>query len=154
MIQTMNPRTIDALLEIMNDTDIVSRLRIEAAEQLLGFEAPDDAIIRARDFLIEVFENKEESITDRMEALKIARKSEAAKVTPKIIRLEVKDRSERERREEWRQYEKAQLKMAIWRATGNVPTQTSHPGWSDLLMSEDYLPPPGDEWPPWSRKAR
>ena len=109
-----------------------------------------DAVIRARDFLIEVFENKEESITDRMEALKIARKSEAAKVTPKIVRLEVKERGERERREAWRHYEKSQLKMKIYRATGNTPP----PGWCDLLMSDDYLPPPGDEWPPWSKKAR
>jgi hypothetical protein len=146
-------RTIDALLTIMDDTDLGTHRRIEAADQLLGFEAPDDVIIRARDFLMEVFDNKEESIGDRMEALKIVRKSEAAKVTPKIIRLEVKDRGERERREEWRHYEKTQLKMEIWRATGNTPTQTSHPGWCDHLIGDDYACPPGDEWPPWSKKA-
>jgi hypothetical protein len=74
-------------------------------------------VIRARDFLMEVFDNKEESLTDRMYALKIAHESEAPKVTPKIIRLEVKDRGERERREAWRHYEKSQLKMKILRAT-------------------------------------
>jgi len=110
-------RTIDVLLDIMGNTDIGTRLRIDVAEQLLGFEAPDDVVIRARDFLMEVFDNKEETLTDRMYALKIAHKSEAPKVTPKIIRLEVKDRGERERREAWRHYEKSQLKMKIWRAT-------------------------------------
>ena len=34
-----NTRTIDALLIIMDDPDIVTRRRIEAAEQLLDFEA-------------------------------------------------------------------------------------------------------------------
>jgi hypothetical protein len=142
-------RTIDALLEIMDDTDIVTRLRIDAAEQLLGFEAPDDAVIRAREFLIAVFENKEEPISDRMNALKIARKSEAAKVTPKIVRLEVPARTERDRREEWRRYEMSKLKMAIYRATGNTPLADS--GWADAF-GEDYLPPPGDEWPDWSKR--
>ena len=59
-------RTIDVLLDIMGNTDIGTRLRIDAAEQLLGFEAPDDVVIRARDFLMEVFDNKEETLTDRM----------------------------------------------------------------------------------------
>jgi hypothetical protein len=59
-------RTIDVLLDIMGNTDIGTRLRIDVAEQLLGFEAPDDVVIRARDFLMEVFDNKEESLTDRM----------------------------------------------------------------------------------------
>jgi hypothetical protein len=36
-IKQMNPRTIDALLTIMDDPDIVAHRRIEAAETLLGF---------------------------------------------------------------------------------------------------------------------
>jgi hypothetical protein len=88
-----------------------------------------------------------------MDALKIARKSESAKVTPKVVRLEVKDHGERERREAWREYEICQLKIAIYRATGNTPTQDSHPGWCALLTSDDYVPPPGDDWPVWSKKA-
>jgi hypothetical protein len=100
-----------------------------------------------------VFDNKEESLTDRMYALKIAHKSDAAKVTPKVVRLEVKDRGDRERREAWREYEMCQLKIKIYLATGNTPTQDSHPGWCDLLTSDDYLPPPGNDWPVWSKKA-
>jgi hypothetical protein len=33
-------RTIDALLEIIADPNMVTRRRIEAAEAILGFEAP------------------------------------------------------------------------------------------------------------------
>ena len=84
-----------------------------------------------------------------MDALRTVRKSEAPKVTPKIIRLEVKGRSEADRREEWRHYEKSQLKMKIWRATGNTRPE----GWCDHLTGDDYVPPQGDEWPPWSKKA-
>jgi hypothetical protein len=47
-------RTIDALLDIMSNSDIGTGLRIDTAEQLLGFEAPDDVVIRAREFLIEI----------------------------------------------------------------------------------------------------
>jgi hypothetical protein len=145
----MTTRTIDCLLEIMDDTDFGTPRRIDAAEQLLGFEAPEDVVIRAREFLIAVFENKEEGISDRMNALKIARKSEAAKVTPKIVRLEPPARSERDRREAWREYEISKLKMKIYKATGNTPVGGS--GWADHLTADDYLPPEGDEWPDWSK---
>jgi hypothetical protein len=138
-------RTIDALLEIMADTDIVTRRRIEAAEALLNFEAPEAAVVRAREFLIEVFENKEESIADRMDALKATRKSEAPKVTPKIVHLN--RRTEVDRKEAWRAYEKAQLKKKIVAATNDTPP----PGWCDILMGDDYLPPP-EGWPPWYDK--
>jgi hypothetical protein len=86
-----------------------------------------------------------------MNALKIARKSEAAKVTPKIVRLEVPARSERDRREAWREYEMSKLKMAIYRATGTTPLAES--GWCDAF-GDDYLPPPGDEWPDWIKRDR
>jgi hypothetical protein len=142
-------RTIEALLTIMDDPDIVTNRRVEAAEMLLGFEAPDDTVLRARDFLMSVFDNKEESISDRMNAIRIKHKSEASKVTPKIVRLEVKGRDEADRREAWRQYEKSELKRKIWRATGEFPP----PGWADMF-GDDYLPPPGDEWPPWGKKAQ
>jgi hypothetical protein len=146
----MTTRTIDCLLEIMDEPDFGTPRRIDAAEQLLGFEAPEETVIRAREFLISVFENKEEAISDRMNALKIARKSEAAKVTPKIIRLDPPARSERDRREEWRHYEISKLKMAIYKATGTTPLAES--GWCDHLMSDDYLPPEGDEWPDYSKR--
>ena len=79
----MNTRTIDTLLEIMADADMATRRRIEAAEAILGYEAPADAVSRAKDFLISVFENREETIGDRMDALQISRKFEAKKIAPK-----------------------------------------------------------------------
>jgi hypothetical protein len=45
----MNTRTIDILLEIMTDNELVMRRRIQAAEAVLGFEAPTDAVNRARE---------------------------------------------------------------------------------------------------------
>jgi len=98
---------------------------------------------------VSVFNDRNADIGERMDALKIARKAEAPKVTPKIIRLEVKDRGERECREAWRHWDKSQLKMRIYQATGNTPPL----GWADHLTGDDYVPPPGDEWPPWCKKA-
>jgi hypothetical protein len=87
----MNTRAVETLLEFMSNTDLTTRRRIEVAEQLLGFEAPADMVTRARDYLVSVFEDRDADISERMDALKIARKAEAPKVTPKIVRLEVKD---------------------------------------------------------------
>jgi hypothetical protein len=145
----MANNAVEALLKIMDNSELTARRRIEAAEHLLGFEAPADAVERAREYLHSVFNNRDEDLTDRMNALHIVRKSEAAKVTSKIIRLEVKGRSEADRREEWRRYEISQLKRKIYRATGNTPPA----GFCNHLMGNDYLPPSGDEWPPWSKKA-
>jgi hypothetical protein len=97
----MTTRTIDTLLDIMNDPDLFTRRRIEAAEAILGFEVPPDAVIRAREFLVQVFENKEESIADRMDALQASRKAEAAKVAPRT--MHVTRREEADRREAWRE---------------------------------------------------
>jgi hypothetical protein len=140
-----NTRAIDVLLEIMADNDLVTRLRIEAAEALLGFEAPAEAVARAREFLVRVFENKEESIGDRMDALQASRKAEAAKITPRTMHLT--HREEADRKEAWRKYEILQLKMRIVLATHDHPP----PGWDADLRSPDYLPPPGSEWPPTIR---
>jgi hypothetical protein len=40
---------IETLLEILGDTDASARLRIEACEALLGYEAPPEAVIQARE---------------------------------------------------------------------------------------------------------
>jgi hypothetical protein len=152
-----NSRTIDALLVIMDDADIVTRRRIEAAEQLLDFEAPDDAVIRAREYLVSVFEDHDEELADRMNAIKASRKVEAAKVSPKVVHLN--RRTPTDRKEAWRTYELSQLRTKImWHtyelsqlrtkiilATHDVPPK----GWDDVLTSPDYLPPEGDAWPPW-----
>jgi len=141
----MTTRTIDTLLEIMTDAEIVTRRRIEAAEAILGFEAPADAVSRAREFLASVFENREEAIGNRMDALQISQKFGAKKIAPQTVHLT--RREEADRKEAWREYELWHLKCKIVMATMDHPPK----GWDDDLRSPDYLPPPGDAWPPTGR---
>jgi hypothetical protein len=141
----MNTRTVEMLLEIMADPDMATHRRIEAAEAVLGFEAPTDAVSRAKDFLISVFENRGETISDRMEALQISRKFEAKKIAPQTVHLT--RREEADRKEAWREYEINQLQAKIVLATLDHPPK----GWDSALLSPDYLPPPGDDWPPSDR---
>jgi len=143
----MNTRTVETLLEIMADTDMATGRRIEAAEAILGFEAPTDAVSRAREYLMSIFENKEEAIGERMDALKLSRKFEAKKIAPQTVHLT--RREEADRKEAWREYELGQLQAKIVLATLDHPPK----GWDDDLRSPDYLPPPGDAWPPTGRTA-
>ena len=138
----MNTRTIDTLLGIMADPDLFTRRRVEAAEAILGFESPADAVARAREFLARVFENCDEEIGDRMDALQIARKFEAKKIAPQTVHMTRRD--EADRREAWRAYEILRRKIDLVKATRQQPP----PGWADDLRSPDYLPPPGSDWPP------
>jgi hypothetical protein len=141
----MNTRTIDTLLEIMADTGYGTRRRIEAAEAILGYEAPTEAVNHAREYLMSIFENREETISDRMDALKLSRKFEAKKISPQTVHLT--RREEVDRKEAWREYEIFQLQTKIVLATMDHPPK----GWDSALRSPDYLPPPGDEWPPSDR---
>jgi hypothetical protein len=138
----MTTRAVDILLEIMADAQMTTRRRIEAAEALLGFEAPPDAAASAREYLMEVADNREESIADRMDALQASRKFEAPKIAPQTVRATPHD--EADRKEAWRRYEILQLKTRLIKATCQLPP----PGWDDHLRSPDYLPPPGLDWPP------
>ena len=142
----MKTRATDILLEIMSDPEMSTRRRIEAAEALLGFEAPVDVINHAREYLASVFENREgEKVEDRMEAAQITRKFEAKRIAPQTVH--VTRREEADRKEAWREYEINQLQMKIVLATLDHPPK----GWDDDLRSPDYLPPPGDAWPPTGR---
>ena len=107
----------------MSNQDISIRRRIEAAEAILGFEAPPDAVSRARDYLMSVFENREESIGDRMDALKISQKLGAKKITPQTVHLT--RREEVDRKEAWREYEINQRKLKLVLATMDHPPR----GW-------------------------
>jgi len=139
----MNTRTVDILLEIVADTTLFTRRRIQAAEAILGFEAPADAVAHAREYLATVFEDKEnEEIGDRMDALEISRKFEAKKIAPQTVHLT--GREEADRREAWRAYEIRRRKIDLVKATNAPPPH----GWDSDLRSADYLPPPGDDWPP------
>jgi hypothetical protein len=129
----MNTRTIDNLLEIMADPELRTRRRIRAAETILGFEAPADAVNCAREYLAAVFEDKEnEEIGDRMDALEITRRFEAKMIAPQTVHMTRRD--EADRREAWRQYERLQLKIRIVKATRQMPPK----GWDDALRSPDY----------------
>src|SRR6516162_4198056 len=92
-----------------------------------------------------IFENKEKAIGERMDALKLSRKFEAKKIAPQTVHLT--RREEADRKEAWREYELGQLQAKIVLATLDHPPK----GWDDDLRSPDYLPPPGDAWPPTGR---
>jgi hypothetical protein len=140
-------RTIDILLEIMADAELRTRRRIQAAEAILGFESPPDAVAHARGYLATVFEDKEnEEIGDRMDALEISRKFEAKKIAPQTVHMTRRD--EADRREAWRSYEIRRRKIDLVKATRQHPPK----GWDDDLRSPDYLPPPGNDWPPGSEE--
>jgi hypothetical protein len=139
----MNTRAVEILLEIMLEPNYSTRRRIEAAEGLLGFEAPADAVNHAREYLASVFEDREgEKIDDRMNALEITRKFEAKKIAPQTVHLTRRD--EADRREAWRAYEILRRKIDLVKATRQMPPK----GWDSDLRSPDYLPPPGNDWPP------
>jgi len=136
---------IRALVQIMQDTNIFRRKRIEACEGLLGYEAPPDTANLAKEFLASVFEDQEADVSDRLDALALTRKFEAKKIAPQTVHLT--RREEADRKEAWREYEINQLQTKIVLATMDHP-----PKGSDAeLRSPDYLPPPGDEWPPSDR---
>src|SRR6516225_1967131 len=98
---------------------------------------------RAREYLATVFEDRENvDIADRMEAAQITRKFEAKKIAPQTVHMTRRD--EADRREAWREYEIRRRKMDLVKATRQQPP----PGWADDLRSPDYLPPPGNDWPP------
>jgi hypothetical protein len=83
----MTTRAIDTLLQIMRDAEVSTRRRIEAAEALMGFEAPPDAVGQAREYLMSVFEDREEEIGNRMDALKLSRKFEAKRIAPQTVHV-------------------------------------------------------------------
>jgi hypothetical protein len=134
---------IDALREIMHDDSdtMPTRRRVEAAEHLLEYECPGEVVAECKEFLTSVFEDSELLVDIRLDALKLARKFEAAKVTSRTVRTA---RSDVDRTEAWRRYEIAQRKWKLVRAIHDVPP----PGWADDLYSADYEAPDG--WPPWS----
>jgi hypothetical protein len=126
----------------MSNEEISSHRRIEAAEGLLSYEAPPEIVEQAKAFLATVFENSEEGVADRLDALKLMRKFEAAKVTPRSVRTNQRG-SERDRREAWRNYEIDQRHWKLSLAIMDTPPK----GWADDLYSDDYVAPDG--WPPW-----
>jgi hypothetical protein len=135
-------RAIDALRRIMLDESETTptRRRVEAAEHLLDYECPEEVVVECKEFLTSVFEDNEQHVDIRLDALKLVRKFEAAKVTPRSVRTA---RQEGDRREAWRRYEISQRHWKLSLAIHDTPP----PGWADDLYSADYVAPDG--WPPW-----
>jgi hypothetical protein len=137
-----NTRAINALLEIMRDHDGMSpRRRVEAAEHLLDYECPEEVVVECKEFLTSIFEDGELQVDIRLDALKLARKFEAARVTPRTVRT---SQREGDRREAWRRYEISQRHWKLSLAIKDTPP----PGWADDLYSDTYEAPE-DGWPPW-----
>ena len=129
-------RAIVALLEIMSDAEAPLRRRIEATEGLLAYEAPQEAVDLAKTFLTSVFEDSEQRVEDRLDALRLMRKAEARKITVPAVTAE----DARANRELWRDIEMGLRRAALFKAGlwENAPKD-----WADDLLSEDYVPPPG-----------
>jgi hypothetical protein len=81
---TNNTRAIAALHQIMLDESetMPIRRRIEAAEQLLDYEAPAEIVEEGKAFLTSVAEAEETLVDFRLDALKLLRKAEARKDVP------------------------------------------------------------------------
>ena len=135
----MTTRAIETLLQILQDAGVSTRRRIEACEGLLAYEAPVEAARQARDYLVRVFEDAEEILHDRMDALKLARKFESPKIALPTVHTR---KQETDRKEAWRKYEIAARELKIILATKDTPPE----GWDDDLLSDDYVPPP-EGWP-------
>ena len=127
-------RAIVALVEIMSDTDAPLRRRIEATEVLLAYEAPQEAVDQAKAFLTSVFEDAEQRVDDRLDALNLMRRAEARKTAPTITA-----ENARKNRELWRQLEigrrrEAMFKAGLW--------EDAPKDWCADLLSDDYVEPP------------
>jgi hypothetical protein len=112
------------------------RRRIEAVELLLAYEAPPEAVDQTKAFLTCVFEDAEQRVDDRLDALRLMRKTEARKIIAPTVMTE----DARKNRELWRQLEigarrEKMFKAGLWK---------DHPkDWAADLLSEDYVEPPG-----------
>src|SRR5262249_53163336 len=94
----------------------------------------------ARDYLVAVFEDGHaQTLSDRRDALKLARKFESPKISLPTIHSK---RQETDRRQAWREYEIAERKLKIILATKDKPP----PGWDDDLLADTYVPP-AEGWP-------
>ena len=128
--------SIEALRDIILDDENNSlHSRMAAAEQLLLFEAPADAAELAKGFLTDVFEDDDNHVSKRLEALKIIRRAEARKVTQPTSTT-----SEGERREAWRSRLRWERQWKIVKA-GIRPLPK---GWAADLESPDFVPPDGE----------
>ena len=115
---------------------------VEAAEHLIDYECPEEVRVECKEFVTSIFEDNEQHVDIRLDALKLMRKFEAAKVTPRTVRTNQRG-GDLNRREAWRNYEIDQRHWKLSLAIMDTPPK----GWADDLYSDDYVAPDG--WPPW-----
>ena len=77
----MQMDSVLALFEILIDRDEMTENRLEAAQQILAYEAPEKAVAEAKAYLTEVISNRSLAASLRLQATKLMRKSEARKIT-------------------------------------------------------------------------
>jgi hypothetical protein len=77
---------VGALVKIMQDVTISMRRRIQAADALLQYKAPEDVTEHAKVFLTSVFTNDEENIDCRLEATTLLRRFESPRIAPAVER--------------------------------------------------------------------
>jgi hypothetical protein len=91
---------------------------------------------RAKAFLTSVFEDSDQRVDDRLDALKLMRKAEARKITAPTVTAE----DARANRELWRNIEIGIRRAEMFKAglRENAPKD-----WDADLLSEDYVPQSG-----------
>jgi AcrR family transcriptional regulator len=135
----MTARVITVLCRIMLDERAAPlRRRIEAAEQLLDFEAPDEIVEEAKAFLTEIAEKGETPIDDKLSALKLLRRASAAKVVPARVTVRLDSVSI----ERHRALDTLRRRAALINAGATYPFP---PGWDADLVGEDYVPTPSTD---------
>jgi hypothetical protein len=132
--------SVETLCKIMLDEDVPLRRRIEAAEQILSFEASVDATDEAKAFLTEVFEDGTAYVDMRLDALKIIRKAEARKVALPPASVQTGERGPLYK------IVQARARYALQKELEAKGLWPAPPGWDSHIMSPDW-PGPTDEEP-------
>ncbi len=130
-----NSSAIAALLNIMDDEENAMRSRLSAAEQILSYENPDEAVQLTKDFLRDVFDGVANPVELRLDALKMMRKTESRKAAPPGASADAAAR-----REQWRSLAISHRRLELSDA-GLWPAPK---GWADDLRADDWMPPQGD----------
>ena len=124
--------SLTALRQIFLDAEAPPRARIEAAETILSYEAPADFIREAKEFLIELLEDQEMSVSLRLQASKVLRKAEAPKIQTRSV-ASADELAERENARQW---------LRMWRKAkiSNAGLSPPAPGWDSDIMAADFDP--------------
>ena len=124
----------------MLDETVLLHRRVEAAEQLLSFEASVDVQEEAKTFLTKVFEDGENHVNLRLDALKVIRKAEARKVTAPPAAPSSGERGPLYK------IAQARARYALQKELEAKGLWPAPPGWDSHIMSPDW-PGPTDEEP-------